>query len=122
MKASNITWNRIVSAFLAYAEGHELSGQVRQVRREHSTIGRIFNGYESVMTPKGLGGPVKYLCTYWGPCGFHMSPLNDPKAHVCCVSERAIGRTFHLDWPLSEVQVMSHAIECQCSICINKEY
>lgn len=57
---------------------------------DHQTIGQYFMGHGKEM----VGEPAVYFCYAWSHAGFWLVDISDV-TNVKCVSERAIGRTFH---------------------------
>ncbi len=85
--------------------------------KTHPTVGWRF---------RGMGGV--YRCTRYDPrSGFWMRMLERaPDAMAsdrnvgdeACVSERAIGRTYHLVW--QDEEPVEHEQPCGCSVCSPK--
>ncbi len=87
-----------------------MANEMQPDRREHETVGHRFRG----------GGAI-YLCTrYVRAQGFWMRIVDGADdfgrtvGHETCVSERAIGRTFHRQWDLRPVE---HEKPCECYVC-----
>lgn len=47
--------------------------------------GRVFRGWTG----------LDYVCTGHFPCGYHMHPITEGAVRRRCISERAIGRSYH---------------------------
>lgn len=98
-------------------DGVRAEREVVGVRTEHEVVGKRFHAYDS-----GI-----YVVTRWErPAGYWVrlviaSATCGPRVvgDTTCISERAIGRTFHdvYEWNKNYAPPIPHEAPCNCYVC-----